>query len=132
MNAHVTTLSQTRDDGRLDATFHVAAAPYSARCEELKGIMTPSEAAAKLQAFPEALVRQACSALARTERGKADTRQIQSGAQAHPFLAIAMIEAALPNYLSALEAREADIRQTREQLEATGQSLSGLGRRPKP
>ena len=43
-----------------------------------------------------------------------------------------MIETALPAYLSELEAREIQARQAREVLSETGQTLKGLGRRPKP
>ena len=132
MTAQVTTLSQIQADHRLDATFHVAAAPYRTRADELKSAMTRSEALAKLQAFPDALLRQACLALARSEKANPDTRQVQAGAAAHPFLAIAMIETALPAYLSELEAREIQARQAREVLSETGQTLKSLGRRPKP
>lgn len=132
MTVQVTTLSQIQADQRLDAAFHVAAAPYRMRADELKSAMTRSEALAKLQAFPDALVRQACLTLARSEKVNPDTRQVQAGAAAHPFLAIAMIETALPAYLAELEVRETQARQAREALSETGQTLKSLGRRPKP
>lgn len=132
MTAQATTLSQVQADHRWDSAFHVAAAPYRTRCEELKSAMTPSEALAKLQAFPDALVRQACSALARSEKANPDMRQVQAGAAAHPFLAIAMIETALPPYLAELEARETLALQARKTLAEAGHTLKSLGRRPKP
>lgn len=131
MHAHTTTLFQIKSDGRMDANFHVAAAPYRARCEELKQSMSEQEARAKLRAFPDGLLRRACSPLARSDRPNPDTRQIQTGAEAHPFLALAMLEAALPSYLQEMEAKEEAARKSRLDLEETGQGLRRLGPGPK-
>lgn len=131
MTSHITTLSQVKADGRMDANFHVAAAPYRARCESLQQSMSPQEALAKLRSFPEGLLRRACAPLARSERTNVDTRQILAGAQAHPFLALAMLEAALPAYLQEMEAAEEVARRSRQELEAAGQDLRRRGSGPK-
>lgn len=70
--------------------------------------------------------------MARSEKANPDMRQVQAGAAAHPFLAIAMIETALPPYLAELEARETLALQARKTLAEAEHTLKSLGRRPKP
>lgn len=110
--------SQTKADRRLDAGFHLAVADHRQRAAQLESLMDSTEALAKLKAFPKDLVHKACFSLGTGgDRQNPDDRIIQRSIKAHPFLAMAMIEAALPEHLKALEAQETKLRQERQVLE---------------
>ena len=101
MKAHVVSFSQALVDGRLDPYFHIATAPFRERAQELESSMGRAEADAKLKAFPNALVKEACAHLARGDKAPS-LQTIRTESEQHPFLAMAMIVAALPAYLAKL------------------------------
>lgn len=125
--------SQTQLDGRLDAGFHLAVADHRQRAAHLESLMDRTEALAKLEAFPKDLVHKACFSLATGgDRQNPDDRIIQRSIKDHPFLAMAMIEAALPEHLKALEAQETKLRQARQSLEESMHTAFTPPRRPRP
>ena len=127
--AHVSS-SQATLDGRLDPGFHIAAAPFRERAAALAASMTSAEATAKLAAFPDDLIKEACGALARGD--KAVTAQTaRSGSEKHPFLAMAMLEAALPNYLTKLDEAIGEATAQRQALAAHAEASIPQPFRPK-
>lgn len=101
---------------RLDPAFAAIVNQHQARADELAAQLTPDEAQSKVQAFPVELVKHACAPMA------ADYRKPLTASSLYPFLALALIEQALPAYQQNLQATRDALETTQAQLEQLAQS----------
>lgn len=82
---------------RLDAPFATLVQAHKNRADELCAQLSIRQAQAALDQVPADLVHTACLALSATNRTPSKSQTLQD-AQKHPFLALALIESALPEF----------------------------------
>ena len=111
---------------RWDAGFHILAKSYETRVKALQESLGVGGADAALAAVPIAVLRTACEPLIRGAAVRQSAAQIRKTAQTHPYLALALVEAALPGALLALKEKEAQALQDRQSLIAWGKALQAV------
>lgn len=130
---HVTiSQSQLARYNRLDPAFARVVLDHQERADVLANVYSPEQAQQRVASFPADLVQTACPQLA-PGSGKPFNSDIAKAAQTYPFLALALIEQALPAYqhqqqqtLEALNQQQAAL------LELAGDTFPALSIRRKP
>lgn len=96
--------------------------PYVERAGQLERMMGLKQARQSIDRFPNDLVFSACVSLA-VDGSRPDVQQVLSQAQAHPHLALALIELQLASYLDKLADIESEARASKENLKAVSQQV---------
>jgi len=89
--------SQLARYNRLDPAFAHVVHEHQERADALANLYSPEQAQQRVASFPADLVQTACPQLA-SGSGKPFNSDIAKAAQTYPFLALALIEQALPAY----------------------------------
>lgn len=101
---------------RLDPGFAAIVNEHQGRADDFAAQLSSEEAQAKVQAFPVDLVKHACLPLV------ADYRKPLTAGALYPFLALALIEQALPAYQQRLQATRQALEATEVQLQQVAES----------